>query len=403
MPEVMQPGPLADSDISALKEILLEIAVEFILHGIYSALVMIALYKLWTKKTQSAARHILIAASISMFAASTTQISLDLAHYLIQLPVLGFNPPNVGRSLINMEIFIATMTRLNYLMGDSTVVWRAWVLWTNHPRFSNSPRFSSLIPRALIVFLPLFLTNLISTLLIAYKVWEYKVKIKQNLGLSHNKRTKVERVLILLTESGSIYCLLWAIYPIILILLLAFSKANLEPTVNETSFSQPLQFASRPQVHAAAQSDDVTPDSMTSHIASVMPDPDADDRPDPATNDRLDPTTDNRPDSNTNDIVVEKANLESTVAGSSFSQSLQFASRHQVPTATQSDDVAPDSTTSHINSVMPDSDADDRSDPATDDRLDPTMDNRPNSKTNDIAVAESLGENMEEHGSSHLG
>ncbi|KAJ7592327.1 hypothetical protein C8J56DRAFT_1131928 [Mycena floridula] len=360
MSEAMQPGPLADLDILALKLCLIQSAVEFVLHV------------------------------ISMFVASTMTASLELTLYLIELSTSGIDPPNVERSIINVNLFNDIVSRLNYLIGDAIVVRRAWVLWNNHPR-----------------------------------VHMLLVEIKQNLGLSHNKKTKVERVLILLTESGSIYCLLWlsllvfhlkssdkeslayiviistvpllvAIYPIITILLLAFQKTNLESTVNGPSFSQSLQFASRPQVPTATQSDDVTPDSTTSHINSVMPDP--------ATNDRLDPTTDNRSDSNTNDTaVVEKANLESTVAGPSFSQSLQFASRHQVPTATQSDDVAPGSTTSHINSVMPDSDTDERSEPATDDRLDPTMYNRPDSKTNDTAVAESLGEKMEKHGSSHFG
>ncbi|KAJ7592335.1 hypothetical protein C8J56DRAFT_887039 [Mycena floridula] len=178
--------------------------------------------------------------------------------------------------------------------------------------------------------LPLFLTNFISTLLIAYKVWEYKVEIKQNLGLSHNKRTKVEQVLILLAESGSIYCLLW-----LSILAFGLKITNIE------SLSSAL-------------------------IGIILP-----------------------------QLVEKKANLESTVKGQSFSQSLRFASRPQVSTATQSDDVTPDSTTSHIDSVMPD--------PATDDRLNPTMDNRPDSKTNDIAVAESLGEKMEKHASSHFG
>ncbi|KAJ7592250.1 hypothetical protein C8J56DRAFT_1046616 [Mycena floridula] len=334
MSEAMQPGPLADSDIFFLKEILLQIAVQFVLHGIYSALAIIVLYKLLTKKAESAAHHILITAVISMSVASTTQTVMDLAFYLIELSTFGFDPPNIERSLINMDIFRATVLRLNYLIGDSIVVWRAWVLWTNHPRvrmllciclsgtfvgvivdlafhilfqlsqFSDSPRFPPTGRQTLILTLPLFLTNLISTLLIAYKVWEYKVEIKQNLGLSHNKRTKVEQVLILLAESGSIYCLFWVMYPIIIILLLALEKDNLESTVNGQSFLQSLRFASRPQVSTATQSDDITADSTTSHIDSVMPDSDADDRPNLATDDRLDPSLDDRPDSNANDVAV---------------------------------------------------------------------------------------------------
>ncbi|KAJ7592271.1 hypothetical protein C8J56DRAFT_1046645 [Mycena floridula] len=317
MSEAMQPGPLSDLYIFTLEGFLIIIAVEF--PGIYSALVIIVLYKLWTNKARLAAHHILIAASISMFVAN---------------------------------VFGATITRLNYLIGDSIVVWRAWVLWTNHSRvhmllciclfgtfvgvtvdlvfavlfelsrFSDTPRFPPTGQRTLILTLPLFLTNLISTLLIAYKVWKYRVETKQNLGLSHNKRNKVERVLILLTESGSIYCLLWlgalvfgfkssdeqslsyalisniipqlVIYPILIILLVTLEKANLESTITGPSFSQSLQFASRPQVPTAT--DDVTPDSTTGHIDSVMLDL--------ATDDRLDPTTDDGPDSNTNDFGV---------------------------------------------------------------------------------------------------
>ncbi|KAJ7592293.1 hypothetical protein C8J56DRAFT_781352, partial [Mycena floridula] len=336
-----------------------------------------------TNKAKLAARRILIAPVISMFVASSAQTFMDLAFYSIQLPTLGFDPPNVERSLINMDIFHATVLRVNYLIGDSIVVWRAWVLWTNHPRvrmllciclsgtfvgvivdlafnilfqssqFSDSPRFFPIGSRTLILTLPLFLTNFISTLLIAYKVWyvEYKVEIKQNLGLSHNKRTKVERVLILLTESGSIYWLFWSLSYLLM--------SNMLPSLVASTFSPSYII-------------------LTYALQAIYP------------------------------IIIilllalEKDNLESTVNGPSFSQSLQFASL-QVPTATQSDDVTPGSTTSHINSVMPDPDTDDRPDTDTDDRLNPTMDNRPDSKTNDIAVAESLGEKMEKRGSSHFG
>ncbi|KAJ7592312.1 hypothetical protein C8J56DRAFT_887017 [Mycena floridula] len=232
MSEAMQPGPLADSDIFALQGFLMIIAVQFVLHGIYSALAIIVLYKLLTNKARLAAHHILIGASISMF----------------------------------------------YLIGDSIVVFRAWVLWTNHSgvhvllciclfgtfvgvtvdlvfgilfalsQLSDSPRFPPTGLRTLILMLPLLLTNLISTLLIACKVW-------------------------------------YTIYPIIIILLLALQKDNLESTVNGQSFSQSLRFASRPQVSTATQSDDVTPDSTTGHINSVMPDSNMDDRPDSKTND----------------------------------------------------------------------------------------------------------------------
>ncbi|KAJ7592210.1 hypothetical protein C8J56DRAFT_1131723 [Mycena floridula] len=311
----MQTGPLSDSDILGLKESLLEIGIEFLVYGIYSALAMIVLCNLWTNKALSTARRILIAAAISMFVANMAQISIDLASSLIQLPTVGFDPPNVERPLIYMKILGNTMIRLNFLIGDSIVVWRAWVIWTHHSKVHalllfclvgsfDTPKFPPTGSRILILILPLFLTNFVSTLSMGYKVWEYKVEIKQNLGLPQNKRTKVERVLILLTESGSIYCLLWlsmpvfglessndqslsygfiaiilpqlvAIYPFIIILLVALEKTNLESTVTGPSFSQSIQFSSRPQVPTVTHSD-VPPDSTTSHLASVRPDPNRD-------------------------------------------------------------------------------------------------------------------------------
>ncbi|KAJ7592266.1 hypothetical protein C8J56DRAFT_1131821 [Mycena floridula] len=330
MSEAMQPGPLADSNIFALQESLMRIAVEFALQGICSALAIIVLYKLLTNKAQLSAHRILIAAVISMSVASTIQISLDLACYLIQLPTLGFDPSNVERSLINMSILSDIMIRLNYLIGDSIVVWRACVLWTNYPRIH------------MLLYICLFGT-------FAYKVWnmarEYQVQIRQNLFLSKNRRTKVERVLILLTESGSIYCLLW-----VAVLVIDLKSSN------DQSLSYVLISSIIPSL--------VISQAIYPIIIVLL-------------------------------VALEKDNLESTVNDQSFLQSLQFASRPQVPTVTQSDDVTPDSTTSHIDSVMPD--------PATDDRLDPTMDNGPDSKTNDIAVAEPLEEKMEKRGSSHFG
>ncbi|KAJ7592354.1 hypothetical protein C8J56DRAFT_887055 [Mycena floridula] len=337
MSEPLQSRPLTDSDIFALKEFLLQTAVQFLGHGIYSGLVMIVLYSLWTNKAQLPARRILIVATISMFLASTTQLAIALAYYLIQLLTAGFDPPNVEGTLIYMNIPSDALVRLNYLIGESIVVWRAWVLWTNHSRvhkllivclvgsfvgasadlifsilydlslFSSTPRFPPTGLRTLILTLSLFLTNSVSTLLMGYKVWEYKVEIKRNLGLSQNNRTKVERVLILLTESGSIYCLLWlsmlvfglessnndslsyeiitiilpqivlsqAIYPILIILLVALEKANLETTVTGSSFSQPIKFA-EPQVSTETHGD-VPPDSTTIQLASLRSDPNTED------------------------------------------------------------------------------------------------------------------------------
>ncbi|KAJ7592307.1 hypothetical protein C8J56DRAFT_887011 [Mycena floridula] len=129
MSEAMQSSPLADSDIFILKETLIEIAVQLLLYGIYSVLVLIVLYKLWTNKARLAARHILIAAAISMFVANTIQISLDLASSLIQLPTLGFDPPNVedssGKTHIMIEDSMINVTLVAWSRGPLFIVTRS--------------------------------------------------------------------------------------------------------------------------------------------------------------------------------------------------------------------------------------------------------------------------------------
>ncbi|KAJ7578231.1 hypothetical protein C8J56DRAFT_898387 [Mycena floridula] len=67
-----------------------------------------------------------------MFITSTGIVSTDLAFSLSQLPTLG--PPNMEGLLTHVEICNNVMTRLNYLIADSIVIWRAWILWTNHSK-----------------------------------------------------------------------------------------------------------------------------------------------------------------------------------------------------------------------------------------------------------------------------
>ncbi|KAJ7595356.1 hypothetical protein C8J56DRAFT_883576 [Mycena floridula] len=296
MSSTQQSGPLADADIYVLKEFLILTAVPWLVHGIYTTLVVIALYVL----------------CIGVVGLAT------LAYYLVQLPTLGFNPTDPSRLMANMSIFGNVALRVNYLISDSVVVWRAWVLWPHNlavrallvlclfgslaavaidsaftiEYFLGNAKFHPTGPKTLVLTLPLFMTNLVSTLLMAI----YRAEIKFNLGIEGNKTTQVESILVLLTESGTIYCLLWivnlvialtssnytslgfqlmgsllpqltAIYPIIIILLVALGKANLESTVTVPTFSQPIQFGSSSHVRRGSQ-DDVDPRSVSSDSTS---------------------------------------------------------------------------------------------------------------------------------------
>ncbi|KAJ7593636.1 hypothetical protein C8J56DRAFT_1043438 [Mycena floridula] len=288
-------GSLTDSQIAILREQFILEGLEFLLHGIYTTLVIFALHSLCKQKVPLRARRVVIIATIIMFLASTSVVAETMAFYLARTLDLGMNPPDNTRITNGIALSENVLLRINYLISDGIVVWRAWAVWfQNVPirillclclfgsfvgasvdfsfsalYFAGHEEFIPVGPRTLTLTLPLLLTNLVATLLIACKVWEYRREIKGNLGLT--KRTAVERILVLLTESGALYCLLWAftlsvgvnvtnqnsmayaicagitpqltaIYPIIIIILVAMGKSDLEATMTGPHLTHPIHF-----------------------------------------------------------------------------------------------------------------------------------------------------------------
>ncbi|KAJ7595992.1 hypothetical protein C8J56DRAFT_923736 [Mycena floridula] len=301
-------GPLAASDIDGLNVLLVNAAVQFLVHGMLPA---------FTRKPRSAARRVLISMTIIMFLCATAAVIQSLASTLVQLPELGLDAAkNIPIILTNLAIATDCLIRINRRNC------RAWALWSNKRQvhvllslcwigslvgasidfafstrfFLGDDRFIPLGPRTLLLTLPLLLTNIVSTSLITYKAWQYRRQIKSNLNLADNKRTKLEKILMFLTESGIIYCLIWAmnvflgtndlddttfayniitsivpeitaIYPILIILLVALEKTNLETTLTTPSFSQDIRFANTSHVASQCNSTGVT--YSTIEISSV--------------------------------------------------------------------------------------------------------------------------------------
>ncbi|KAJ7469709.1 hypothetical protein FB451DRAFT_1560042 [Mycena latifolia] len=293
-----QSCPLSGSVVYTLEGELITTAVQFWLHGLYTTLVCIAAYNLLTNKSAVPARRGLLAALFLMFACSNLQVIEQLAFNVLQLLTLGADPPNNTAKLLKIRLSENVFGRVNYLMSDAIVVWRAWILYHDNLKvrlvlcvcmlgsfvgattdmtfgtlwlYGNN-KFTPSGPRALILVMPLLVTNIVSTSLMGFKVWQYRRQIKTALNLPKDRQTKIERILIILTESGTIYCLIWipflysiltkqgtettgykitanmvpqlsAIYPVIIVLLVSLERTHLEMTVTG-SFSQPIHFAS---------------------------------------------------------------------------------------------------------------------------------------------------------------
>ncbi|KAM5536418.1 hypothetical protein V8D89_009854 [Ganoderma adspersum] len=162
----------------------------------------------------------------------------------------------------------ATLT-INVLLGDAIVCWRICVVWSQNRAVKaicgvfllatlivgaidttqscqlsklDTPNFNTLnimgtlfegIPIGIAVCVLSLITNLLGTLLVAYKAWQSRTRLKRYFGMG-SRTSQVQKLLSLLVESGALYCALWAV-------VVAFQVANL----NNNYLSETLHPMSR--------------------------------------------------------------------------------------------------------------------------------------------------------------
>ncbi|THV00490.1 hypothetical protein K435DRAFT_657077 [Dendrothele bispora CBS 962.96] len=229
-------GPLADSDLYIIKEWIIQTAVSFLIYGIYATFSLIAIYHFLSHNVfQSKAHFTLFLVTTFMFIVSTAVLVVEMKFILLQLPMYGFTPPDPTsfiRLLTNFSITGEFLGITNFLISDAVVVWRAWILYPDTRR-----RQEDLLPdegianivvvvlkqqmilknfqdygtreQTLLLTVPLFVTNLVATSLIGYRAWEHRKAVITNLSSSKNSLTRVQKILLLLVESGLVYCALW--------------------------------------------------------------------------------------------------------------------------------------------------------------------------------------------------
>ncbi|KAG7092149.1 hypothetical protein E1B28_008520 [Marasmius oreades] len=201
-----------------------------------------------------------------MFLASLGVIIIDMMMCLRQARSYGLNAPSTRE--LNLELRLASniLMRINFLLGDVIVVWRTWVVWEHSLKvrlllavcmlgtigaiIGNGTKAALDLVRetpapstlSLVLTLPPLITNLVATLLIGLKVRNYRKHIKSRLTSRTSKAsTRTEEVLILLVESGFLYCAVWLLILIagfdvmtsatnVLILGIAVSLTGIYPT-----------------------------------------------------------------------------------------------------------------------------------------------------------------------------
>ncbi|KAJ7765653.1 hypothetical protein B0H16DRAFT_1523868 [Mycena metata] len=236
MPSVRDIGPgLEGQDIYALKIIFLRLTAAAVSYGIFFCIGTLSSYTLIRRGLHGQrARQALLLISLTMLIAATAHLAVYIGYVLLQFPTLAaeYVDPTVIRRRLNISL--TCLRRLTYFLSDIIVCWRAWVLWPDnrivHAALAVCMTGTGATTLTLLVFdfksefhgvhysqltqnflgtFGLLVTNFFVTVLIGYKLWYYRHNVKKYINRPGNKNTKVESILILLMESGGLYCAFW--------------------------------------------------------------------------------------------------------------------------------------------------------------------------------------------------
>ncbi|TRM63638.1 hypothetical protein BD626DRAFT_569020 [Schizophyllum amplum] len=236
MSSIQESGPLIDSDVEALNNWVTQLAVLFTFFGLHACFYFISAYLLMKDGLrESRSRLFLFVCSSAMFFTSLASASMSARNAQLQFDTLAADPPDNTQTLVNLAIAMNTMLRVNFLISDTVVVWRAWVLFPDNMKVRIVlsvclfGTFAAVIANTVVIILrrlgelerlpdlyslmltvPLLITNLTATALMAYKTWNYRDYVFRNFMRKRTK-TRAEMTLLILVESGFAYCAIWII------------------------------------------------------------------------------------------------------------------------------------------------------------------------------------------------
>ncbi|KAF5353598.1 hypothetical protein D9758_013773 [Tetrapyrgos nigripes] len=305
MLQAQQPSslPLSSSDLVVLKSWIFRTAIDWLIHGFNATLALTIFFAILSQQTyRSGPQLMLLALVVVMLILATTIATLDVLFILLEIPLNGYNVVNVANIIqqaTDINIASGMVSRLNYVIGDGIVVWRAWVMFPRNlvargvlvicfmgslggaladgglgaVRLLHDLSDLGAKNNVLIMALPLLIPNIAATGLIGYKA-------------------RAQKILILLFESGMFYCGVWIVYivinlsnetssiafqttsatlpglatlyPILIILMVVLERSREEiRSRNDMSLSQSIRFA--PVQTAASQTE-----SQVERQAEVM-------------------------------------------------------------------------------------------------------------------------------------
>ncbi|EIM91596.1 uncharacterized protein STEHIDRAFT_165852 [Stereum hirsutum FP-91666 SS1] len=245
--------------------------------GVFTILIIFSTYTVLSSGHYTRTNILMIAAPLTMYAVSAAHLGMGLGALDPYADNLESSPSVWARAWMYLPI-------VNYIVSDAVVVWRCWVLYSRKCRIIMIPllltvsnvvvaisiagldvkilSLSSTVPAPgvsgpytgnIVVWSLSLATNMLTTAMVAFKSWRHRKTLRKMLGRGSPK-TRAEKVMALLVESGAMYCVIWVaflipalitgfngtfvmsavmpqisgIYPTILIVLVKFGKTNFE-------------------------------------------------------------------------------------------------------------------------------------------------------------------------------
>ncbi|KAI0269759.1 hypothetical protein BC834DRAFT_967501 [Gloeopeniophorella convolvens] len=208
--------------------------------GIYTVLFTFSMAFLFLKRGRTWTRDLVLAASVVMYTVSATHWAINTA----LLVRAARNSSATGTVMSPAEeLAITYVPSINYVLSDAIVVWRAWVLWGRRYDLFIPPILfllgtiaTSVVSAAIasksvisdtlqaefniIVGLDysagglIILTNLWATGLIFIRAWQHRLFLRSLMGKS-TPRTRAEKAVAFLIESGAIYLCIWITFVVV--------------------------------------------------------------------------------------------------------------------------------------------------------------------------------------------
>ncbi|ETW82602.1 hypothetical protein HETIRDRAFT_426215 [Heterobasidion irregulare TC 32-1] len=150
------------------------------------------------------------------FDSSSAVWALSLVRFIMIIKTIDSSNPTLSpehrvytnQASEHMGIIVEVISSINPMLSDAVVTWRAWsaIGCAANDFYTNETLCRDVQYIGLGLML---LTNIVATSSIAVTAWRHRRFIMANLG-PKSKKTHAEKILVLLIESGMLYCLICA-------------------------------------------------------------------------------------------------------------------------------------------------------------------------------------------------